>query len=68
MNNYDIELTCADYWHTKKECFVITLGENWSISQTARVKDHDGVIWDCYCAGVKYYPKSNMYEVMYKTF
>lgn len=61
----DLELTLGDYWHTKKQCFVITLAQDWCITQKARIKDLDGNVKDCYCVGVKYYPKSDMYEVFY---
>lgn len=64
----DIELTSVDYWDSEKECFIITLAQDWQIPQKARIKDHDGVVWDCYCVGVKYYPQTDMYDVFYRVF
>lgn len=67
-DKYDIELTNADYWDSEQERFVITLGQDWSITQKAKIKDENGCIWDCYLVGVEYFPETDMYEVYYAQF
>lgn len=68
MDKYDIELLDSDYWDSEQDRFVITLGQDWSIPQKAKIKDHDGVIWDCYLVGVEYFPETDQYEVYYQEY
>lgn len=68
MNKYDIELLDSDYWDSEKECFVMTYGADSKILTQAKIKDHDGAIWDCYLIGVEYFSETDQYEVYYQEY
>ena len=64
-----IQLTDSDYWDADKNQFVIYYNGLGAIIPTvAVVIDSDGVSWNCFLSGVKYYKKQDLYEVNYKTF
>lgn len=64
----DIDLTPGDYWDSDLEQFVLTYGPDSRFLTRAYIRDQDGVIWDCYLTGVKYYPETDQYEVFYSCF
>lgn len=66
MNDYDFELLPDDYWDSETEKFVITRGKD-DIKSTAKIKDHDGVIWNCYLVGMQWFPNEQM-EIYYRCF
>lgn len=67
VDKYDIELKSDDYWDSEQEQFVMTYGADSKILTQAKIKDHDGVIWDCYLVGVEYL-ESDIYVVYYAQF
>lgn len=60
-----------DYYDSEKGVFVIYAGDrgfDGNIYPDVKVKDYDGVIWDCYLWTVEYIPSMDTYEITYKPY
>lgn len=60
-----------DYYDSQQELFVIyagTRGFDGNIYPDVKIKDYDGVIWDCYLWSVMYIPSMDTYEMYYKKY
>lgn len=60
-----------DYYDSEQKVFVIYAGDrgfDGSIDPDVKVKDDDGVVWDCYLWKVEYIPSMDTYEILYKPY
>ena len=60
-----------DYYDSQQGVFVIyagTRGFDGNIYPDVKIKDYDGVIWDCYLWSVMYIPSMDTYEMYYKPY
>ena len=60
-----------DYYDSEKGVFIIYAGDrgfDGNIYPDVKVKDYDGVIWDCYLWSVIYIPSMDTYEITYKPY
>lgn len=60
-----------DFYDSEQKLFVIyagTRGFDGSIDTDVKVKDDDGVVWDCYLWSVMYIPSMDTYEIYYKPY
>lgn len=60
-----------DFYDSEQKVFVIyagTRGFDGSIDPDVKVKDDDGVVWDCYLWKVEYIPSMDTYEILYKPY
>jgi hypothetical protein len=66
-DDYEIDLLENDYWDSEKEQFVLYERAP-ALQLNPRIKDFDGVIWNCYLWAVKYLPKQDTYQIIYKCY
>ena len=60
-----------DFYDSEQKMFVIYTGDrgfDGSIDTDVKVKDYDGVVWDCYLWSVMYIPSMDTYEIYYKPY
>lgn len=64
----EIQLLDSDYFDCEQERYVLTYGNDAVFYSEAKITDHDGIVWDCYLIGVKYFKKTDQYEAYYKRY
>lgn len=60
-----------DYYDSDNKYFVIYAGDRGfggNIETDVKVKDDDGVVWDCYLWKVEYIPSMDTYEIKYRPY
>lgn len=64
--------TFQDYYDSEEDCFVVfagTLGvKDMMIPTDVKIKDYDGLVWDCYLTNAEYSTRFDMYEIKYKKY